>query len=132
AVPGQTLGQERQTIRQKDSAPEPGPSRYAVANAGDCFVDGILSEQSRAAQYARFEVQREPLLRSQRLGGIELPQGPLGFTAIGVNQRANSESKAQRERVGDPLRERQRRSDAGERFLGVSEKPFDPTAKGSG
>jgi hypothetical protein len=53
-VQGQALGQERQTIRQKVSVPEPGPFCYALANAGNCFADGTLSEQSHAAQNARF------------------------------------------------------------------------------
>jgi hypothetical protein len=128
AVPGQTLGQERQTIRQKESAPEPGPVRYALADAGGGFVDGALSEQSRAAQCARFEDQREPLLRGQRLGGFELAQGSFGLAAIEMNQRGIGEGKAQRERVGEPLRQSQRTGDAGERLLGISEQPFGLSA----
>ena len=46
AVPRQTLGQEREPIRQKDSTSEPGPVRYALADAGDCFVDGTLSNSA--------------------------------------------------------------------------------------
>jgi hypothetical protein len=53
-VPGQTLGQKRQTIRQEDSAAEAGPVYDALANAGGCFVDCSLPQQSYAAQQARF------------------------------------------------------------------------------
>jgi hypothetical protein len=71
AVPYQTLGQERQTIRQKDRASEPSPVRDALANAGGRFVDRTLSEESHTAQYSWFEYQREPLLRSQHLSGAD-------------------------------------------------------------
>ena len=40
-----------------DSAPEPGPSRYALANAGDCFVDGTLCEQCRATQQTHPDIE---------------------------------------------------------------------------
>ena len=90
AVSGQTFGQERQTIRQKASAPEPGPVRHALAYAGDAFLDRTLSEQSHAAQHAGFVDQREPLLRRQCLGGFDLAQGSLGLAAIEVNHRGNS------------------------------------------
>ena len=85
--------------------------------------------QSRAAQHARFEDEREPLLRSQHLGGFELAQGSLGLAAIEVKHRGKSESSTQRERVGDPLGQRQRLSDACERLLGISEQPFGLSAK---
>src|SRR6516165_12443577 len=128
----ETLGQGRQTKRQIDSPSESGPFRYALANAGDCFVDGTLSEQCRATQHAWFEIEREPLLRCHRLSRIELAQRLLWFTAIEVNLRRKKESKAQRERVGDPLGQRQTLSDAGERLVGISEQRFGPSARNLG
>ena len=77
-------------------------------------------------------MQREPLLRSQHLGGFELAQGALGLAAIEVNHRGNLESNAQRERVGDPLGQRQSIGDAGDRLLGISEQPFGQSANVSG
>src|SRR6516165_6277202 len=128
AAARQTLGQGRQTKRQIDSPSEPGPFRYALANAGDCFVDGTLSEQCRATQHAWFEIEREPLLRSHRLSSIELAQGSLWLTAIEVNLRRKKESKAQRERMGDPLGQRQSISDARKRLVRISEQRFGPSA----
>jgi len=132
AMSGQALGQERQTKRQIESPSEPGPFRYALANAGDCFVDGTLSEQCRATQHAWFEIKREPLLRSHRLSSIELAQGSFWLTAIEVNLRRKKESKAQRERVGDLLGQRQTLSGAGERLVGISEQRFGPSASNLG
>ena len=66
AVPRQTLGEERQTIR----ASEPGRFGYALPNVGDSFFGGTLCDQCRAVHYARFEGEREPLLCSQRLGSF--------------------------------------------------------------
>jgi hypothetical protein len=86
--------------------PEPVPVRYALANVGNCFVDGTLSEQNRAAQDTSLEGEREPLLRSQHFGRFELAQGSLELAAIEVKHRRESESKAQRERVGKPLGQR--------------------------
>jgi hypothetical protein len=51
----------------------------------------------------RFEGEREPLLRSQRLGDVELTQGLLGLAAIEVKHCGESERKAQGERMGEPL-----------------------------
>ena len=59
--------------------------------------------QCGAAQELRLEGEREPLLLSQHLGGFELTQGLLGFAAIEVKHRRESERKAQGERVGKPL-----------------------------
>src|SRR5215471_19294897 len=132
AAARQTLGKGRQTKRQIDSPSEPGPFRYALANAGDCFVHGTVSEQCRATQHAWFEIEREPLLRSHRLSSIEVAQRSLWFTASEVNLRRKKESKAQRERVGDPLGQRQALSDAGERLVGISEQRFGPSASNLG
>jgi hypothetical protein len=44
---------------QIESPSEPGPFRYALANAGDCFVDGTLSEQCRATQHAYARAETE-------------------------------------------------------------------------
>src|SRR5262249_38631160 len=79
-----------------------------------------------------FEIEREPLLRSHRLSSIEMAQGSLWLTAIEVNLRRKKESKAQRERVGDPLGQRQALSDAGERLVGISEQRFGPSARNLG
>src|SRR6516164_186192 len=132
AAARQTLGQGRQTKRQIESPSEPGPFRYALANAGNSFVDGTLSEQCRATQHAWFEIEREPLLRSHRLSSIEMVHGSVWLTAIEVNLRRKKESKAQRERVGDPLGQRQALSDAGERLVGISEQRFGPSARNLG
>jgi hypothetical protein len=53
-----------------------------------------------------------------------LAQGSLWLAAIEVNLRRLNEGKAQRERVGDPLGQRQSISDTCERLLGISEQPF--------
>jgi hypothetical protein len=42
AMARQGLGLEGQAIRQQAGASEPGPVRYAPANAGDCFVVGTF------------------------------------------------------------------------------------------
>src|SRR5262249_2598912 len=114
----QTLAPGRPTTRQIETPAERGPFRSTLTNAGDCFVDGTLSEQCRATQDAWFDIEREPLLRSHRLSSIEVTQRSLWFTAIEVNVRRKKESKAQRERVGDPLGQRQTLRDAGERVVG--------------
>ena len=56
-------------------------------------------------------------------------QGSLGFAAIEVKHRAESESETQRERVGDPLRHGERIGDACERLLGIAEQPFGLSAQ---
>ena len=58
-----------------------------------------------------------------------MAQGSLWLTAIEVNLRRKKESKAQRERVGDPLGQRQTLSDARERLVGISEQPFGQSAR---
>jgi hypothetical protein len=68
------------------------------------------------------------LLSSQHLSGCELGQGVLGLAAIDAKHRVISENNAQRERVRDPLSQRQRTSDACERLLGLSEQPFGLSA----
>ena len=67
------------------------------------------------------------LLCSQRLGSFGQAQGSLGFAAIEVKHRAESESETQRERVGDPLRQGDRIGAAGERLLGIAQQPFGPS-----
>ena len=122
----QTLGEKCQTIRASDP---PSRFRYALANAGDCFFGGTLSDQCRAVHHARLEGEREPLLCSQRLGSFGQAQGSLGFAAIEVKHRVESESETQRERVGDPLRHGDRIGYACERLLRIAEQPFGPRAQ---
>jgi hypothetical protein len=86
-VPGQSVGQEPETVRQVESASEPGPVRYALATASDRFLDCTLSGQCCAAQQARFDDERKPLLGDQCLSGFEEAQGSLGLAAIEVNPR---------------------------------------------
>jgi len=124
-VPRQTLAEERQTVRPS----EPGRFRYALANAGDCFFGGTLSDQCRAVHDAKFEGEREALFCNQRLDSFDQAQGSLGFAAIEVKHRAESESETQRERVGDPLRHGDRIGAACERLLGIAEQPFGPSAQ---
>jgi hypothetical protein len=68
------------------------------------------------------------LLSSQHLSGCELGQGVLGLVAIEAKHRRINENKTQRERMGDPLGQRQRTGDACERLLGISEQPFGLSA----
>ena len=70
-----------------------------------------------------------PLLCSQRLDSFDQAQGSLGFAAIEVKHRAESESETQRERVGHPLRQGERTGAACERLLRVAEQPFGPSAE---
>ena len=121
----QTLAEECQTIR----ASEPGRLRYTLANAGDCFFVCALSEQCPAVHDAKLKGEREPLFCNQRLDSFDEAQGSLGFAAIEVKHRAESESETQRERMGDPLRHGDRIGDACERRLGIAEQPFGPRAQ---
>jgi hypothetical protein len=52
--------------------------------------------------------------------------------AIEVNHRRSNENKTQRERMGDPLGQRQSIGDACKRLLGISQQPFDLCARVSG
>ena len=88
AYEAEEAGHDRTVITQALTLHEIG------ATSGYCFVGfGTLSDQGRAVQYSRFEGEREPLLCGQHFDCFDQGPGSLGFAAIKVKHRVESEGK---------------------------------------
>jgi hypothetical protein len=83
-------------------------------------------------KYAGFHGERQPLLRGQRTGDLEVALGQLRLVAIEGKHRGETKSTKQRERMANTLRQRQSTADTCEGLLEISDQPLRASANATG